>query len=336
MFKMIKTGISYYGSHFSDHIEDDMKNIAKHNCSYIVIAASEFDLGFYFPSIKKIAEIAKKNGLEVFLDFWAHGGTFGGEAASFFVMHNPRTCQISNRKRWIPSACHNNPRFQGFMLRTIEKCCTKLDIDGIFIDEPHFYFNPEKGVWGCRCRHCKSLFRKKYGTDMPTELTKQVKKFRYESSKAIIKKFCSYIKEINPKLLVTVCSKRSRRPMLTGVKWGDVCSLPSVDIFGSTTYWVRKKRYVKPESRVGKITQAIVNCTKRYGKKSEVWVQLFRLGKGREDEIARAIDIAASYKPDRIATWTFKGAENSILSCADPAKAWKILGKVYEKLRKQK
>ena len=110
MFK----GISYYGSHFPKHIEEDILEIKENNCNYIVIAASEFDLEFYTGAVKDTVNIAHRHGLKVFLDLWAYGGTFGGEAASFFVMKNPDACQISNKGEYLPRACFNNLKFQEF------------------------------------------------------------------------------------------------------------------------------------------------------------------------------------------------------------------------------
>lgn len=325
----MEKGVSYYGSHFLGHIDSDIKEIKESGCTYIVLAASEFDLGFYFPATKEVVNAAHRNGLKVFLDFWAHGGAFGGEAASFFVAENPGACQITNEGRKVMKACFNNPAFVEFMKSQVHKCCTELDIDGIFWDEPFFFpfFFPfgEDNSWACTCKHCKTAFREKYGFEMPLELTDEVRDFRIMSSIRFIEELSKYVKNIRPDILVTVCQIPQNRKY-----WPQICEIAEVDIISTDPYWTFGDIKVTPY--VLDISNELKEIAAKYGKKSEVWVQLFSIPKGTEGNISEAIDLVKKSGVDFISAWTFRAAQNSVLECGDWQKAWTCLKEGYQKI----
>jgi hypothetical protein len=324
----ISKGVSYYGSHFPEHIEKDILEIKSLNCDHIVLAASEFDIEFYTGSVKSSIELAHKHGLKVFLDLWAYGGTFGGEAASFFVMKNPDCCQRSNQGDYLPRACFNNPTFHDFIEKTIIKCLNEFHIDGFFWDEPHFFQSKTEPIWGCSCQVCKNKFMAQFGKEMPDQISSEVIKFRNESCLIFLRKFSKLIKKIKPEIQISICCFPKAKDK-HGFDWNEICKIKEIDIFGSDPYWISKNESM---DYIDKVSKEVMEVANRHNKKSEIWIQLYKIPAGREDEISEAVEIAAKYKPNYISAWTFRAAQNSILSCGDWKKAWDNLQQAYKRI----
>src|SRR3989339_167925 len=92
---MLKLGVSYFGSRIQRHVKEDMADIVKHNCNFVVHTLSETDMEFYQGTMRQIVDISREAGLEIWIDPWAVGGTFGGETYSRFVAENLDAREIS-------------------------------------------------------------------------------------------------------------------------------------------------------------------------------------------------------------------------------------------------
>ncbi|MDP3989994.1 MAG: family 10 glycosylhydrolase [archaeon] len=318
-------GISYYGSHFPEHIQADFKEIKEQGCDYVVLAASEYDIEFYQGSLKTMVEQAHSKGLKVFIDLWAFGGAFGGEAASFFIGRNPDSCQVSSRDEHLPRACFNQQKFQDFIEHTINFCLDYLNLDGFFWDEPHFFKSKTDESWGCYCQVCRDKFEQTYHTPMPTDLTPEVADFRNKSCLTFLQKFSKLIKQKKPNVLISICCFPKSKDKY-GFDWDEICQIEEIDIFGSDPYWMTKNKDV---NYVEEVTKEVVEVAKRHNKKSEIWIQLFKIPQGREDEIKQAVEYAAKQNPDYISAWTFRAAQNSVLECGDWKKSWSTLKEAY-------
>jgi len=321
-------GISYYGSHFPEDIERNLEEIKKAGCNYIVFAASEFEMGFYYPSSKKLVEIVHKKGLKVFLDLWAHGRAFGGEGASFFLMYNQDVSQISNKNKIIPRACFNNEKFRKFIEASIKKGMA-LGIDGFFWDEPHFQVFQNKEEFTCFCNSCKKKFKKQYNKDIPNTLTEEFKEFKENSILEFLKEYSELIKKTNKNVLISICVFPQNKD--ESVSWNKICSIKEIDIFGSNPYWLRREKNV---NYVRNVTKQVVSITKKYKKMSEIWIQLYKIPKGKEEEISKAIKLVYKEHPDYISAWTFRAGAESTLQCDDWKKCWSKLNESYKKIRK--
>ena len=51
-----QTGISYYGLNYVEHAEADFKEMVSHGCNTVILAITEFDMDFWFPSINPVGE----------------------------------------------------------------------------------------------------------------------------------------------------------------------------------------------------------------------------------------------------------------------------------------
>ena len=93
----METGVSYYGSRILRHVQADLEDIVDHGCTYVVHTFSEADLLFYRQTMAAIVKATHAAGLKAWLDPWAFGGVFGGEALSLYVARLPNHRQVPNR-----------------------------------------------------------------------------------------------------------------------------------------------------------------------------------------------------------------------------------------------
>ena len=133
--------------------------------------------------MKEIVDVSHANGLEVQMNPWGVGRTFGGEAESRFVLFRPDACQVLDDGRRVPAGCLNHPDYRAYC-RDWADAALEAGADLTFWDEPHWVVpdhvgidDPEGKRWGCRCDVC----RERFGDEMPTELTDEVLAFREAS-----------------------------------------------------------------------------------------------------------------------------------------------------------
>jgi hypothetical protein len=163
---------------------------------------------------------------------------------------------------------------------------------------------------------------------MPNELTEEILKFRADSLIKFLSEFSRLIKEKNKNILVSICVfPQERDPNLS---WDDICSISGLDIFGSDPYWQRRGEKVE---YVRKVTKQVVDVAKKHGKKSEIWIQCYKIPSGMGREIKQAVKLAASENPDYISAWTFRCGAFSVLSCENWEKCWKNLSEEYKEIQ---
>ncbi len=97
-----ETGVSYYGLSYVEHAQRDFQEMIDHNCTAVLLALSEFDLDFWRPNIREIAQAGKEMGLTVYLDTWGIGKWFGGEPPSVFLTNNSGNRQVQRNLQGLP------------------------------------------------------------------------------------------------------------------------------------------------------------------------------------------------------------------------------------------
>ena len=209
-----QTAVSYYGLNYVEHAEKDFKEMIDHGCTTVVLAITEFDMDFWFPSINPIIKKAHEIGLKVILDPWGIGKYFGGEQISLFLQNNINNRQVSAiTGEALPYACFNTNSFRDYFQGICLKLAKETEADGFFWDEPHYampksYASITGGAgedWTCRCSVCQKKFSDYYGYEMPKIMNDDVKQFRWREALFILEDTSRKIKEINNKLEITAC-----------------------------------------------------------------------------------------------------------------------------------
>jgi hypothetical protein len=336
----MKKGISYFARTRLEHYKEDMAEIKRNGCNFVVHTFSESDLEFAKGSIEKLVKLSHDEGLEVWLDPWAVGGVFGGESYSQFASLNLDSRQISAKGESLPAACFNSDKFKAYIREWVDSA-VEIGADNIFWDEPHFYIykeniDEEEGteLWSCRCNSCQKKFKAKYGYELPLKINKDVQDFKERSIAAFITDMASYVKGKGKENSFCFLPRYEH---IGGVRnWETFAGIGDLDIIGTDPYWPTDIEITKDDviKKVSFFSRKIKELCDKYNKIGQIWILNFKIKSGTEDYIRVAVDTAYKEGIRNIAAWSYYGTEMMAkLSSDDPALVWKTLGKSYQKLR---
>ncbi|MFQ5630588.1 MAG: hypothetical protein ACE5I1_17585 [bacterium] len=327
-----KTGVSYFGNRNPRHFLIDLEEIISHHCNFIVHTFSENDQLFYQGTMHELVEISKGAGLEVYLDPWGVGRVFGGEAFSDFALKNRSNCQKLFSGQLAPAVCFNNPAFIDFIMKWIDDAAA-IGADVLFWDEPHFYndFSREEAVndLACICDSCQKKFKIFYGEKFPMAANEDFYRFREDAMVEFLSTLCSYAKTKNMRNCICLLPMQEKA---FGVSdWEKIAQISDLDLLATDPYWISFDRNL---DYVGENVTRIVKLAKRYSLEPQVWIQNFKIPKGREPEILEAIAMAYAEGVRNIAAWSYYGTEYmSYLKCDNPKEVWDLLCEVYGKIQ---
>jgi hypothetical protein len=329
----MKTGVAYHDVRNPVHVRADLQDMVEHHCSFVVHTFSEADLIFYRRAMKEIVKASHDLGLEVYVDPWAVGGVFGGEALSRFVAEN-----LADRQRFadgtsVPAACMNSREFRSFMRRWIE-AAAEIGTDIVFWDEPRFFVRDLMAGasgrrWACRCATCRELFTKRLGLAMPEEMDADVIAFREATLVEFFTELCDHARVCGMKNALCVLPQEDARRGVSN--WEALAAIGSLDIFGTDPYWAFWGQPLEPYLR--ETTRKAKAISEKYGRELQMWVLAFLIPEGREDEVTRAVEIFHEEGVRNIAAWSYGGGGWTYARSQNPEKVWENLGKAFGKLR---
>jgi len=338
----MKTGVSYFARSRLKHLKEDMDEIKRNNCDFVVHTFSESDQEFFKVTIERLIKISHDAGLEVWLDPWGVGGVFGGESYSAFASRNLDSRQISSRGDSLPVACFNSAKFRKFV-RTWVDTAIKVGADNIFWDEPHFYIYKENveekigtGLWSCKCPSCSKLFKVKYGRPIPEKMDKDLQEFKEDSIAGFIEEMAGYVKAKNSKLKNSFCFLPLAGPVGGVRNWEKFAGIKPLDIVGTDPYWPsdRPVSAGEVEKKVALFSKKIKGLCDKFGKEPQIWILNFNLIAGTEDNIKVAVDTAFKEGVRNLAAWSYYGTEMmGALSSQRPDVVWQTLGKSYREVK---
>ncbi len=360
----METGVSYFSSRTLRHVRADLQDIIEHGCTYVVHCFTETDLAYYRATMREIAQATREAHLEVWLDPWGLCGIFSGETFTRFPLDHPETWQVLSDGRRVGAACPNHPETRKFVREWIDACAAAGG-DVLFWDEPHFYAGLWRGdfsgAWACRCEVCLSLFRDRFGHEMPSDFTPQVRVFREASLLDLLSDLCRTGHEKGLRnalcLLPTDLSvhgfpqpeDRLRRALerhfanadpgaveaMMHIGVGDfetAASIPDLNIFGCDPYWYLFGTEAEPFMRAyGEAAQA---AAQKDSRGLQLWVQAFSVPEGREEELRTGFRVAEEIGATHVAAWSYEAtASMSQIRCARPDVVWSLLGEEFRRLR---
>ena len=327
---MVKLGVSYYGNRIPWRVKEDLQEIKKAGCTYVVFTFSEEDFEFYQGAFAEMIRHAHDLGLEVWLDPWAVGQAFGGETYSALVARQLSLRQISSTGESLAIACPNHPDFRDYLLKWVA-AGKKLGADVLFWDEPHFNIYPEPAgdaqpkLWACRCLVCQELFKKKTGHPMPDLLTPEVRAFKEDSLVEITTFLCDAT--VAQGLKASVCVLPFENSSTVN-DWGKVAAIPSLWSIGTDPYWQPHQPDVA--KFVGRQARRIADLAAQHKKEPHLWILNFNIPKGEEKNIRIAIEAGEAAGIRNFAAWSYYGASYINLRAEDPAAVWKMLSDCYQ------
>jgi hypothetical protein len=318
-----KYGVSYYGSYHKDRIKSDIDEIKSSGFDILVLAVSENDWNNFRGVVKFSADYAKSLGLEVIVDLWGFAGCFGGEAGSSFLANNPETRQVLNNGEAVAMACINNAKLREFLKSTLDEMAKGLDIDGFFIDEPHFFYDPIRGQYACHCKECVRIAASQ-GLDLSDK--RQLLKHKNASIVSFSTTITRYVKQLDPRLLTILCVFPEERD--AAYSKADLAGIISLDVISTDPYWEDpywKGLFEVDDDFVVRKTRELNAVAKKNKKISEVWIQGFSIKRGHERLIEKYLKAVSDEKPDRVMIWTYRCGWGSSVSCDDPELCWSVV-----------
>jgi hypothetical protein len=316
-------GVSYYGVYDPESAAGDFAAMRESGLNAVLIGVSEFDYWFWRKALGEVLREASAQGLSSYVDLWGWGKVFGGEPGSIYVEKNPEDLQKSWDGSVIPAACMNSG-FRKFVLESLQDICENYEFDGIFVDEPHYGRAGE--AWGCCCDRCEGLFEERFGRRLERGLSEDVVRFRESSMLQFLSDIVDVVKAAGKG--VTICMlpfEGEKRRLVGAPDWDEIRALDA-DVLATDPYWI-----TFGEDMATFVKRHVVRLLKAChgaGKKAQVWVQLFNVPEGREEELAKGIDFIEKLEVDgkgvdSLFGWPFLAGKNSILTSDRPELVWK-------------
>jgi hypothetical protein len=334
-----ETGVAYYGCAQVDHAREDFKEMVAHNCNAVLLAVSEFDCEHWWPAMREISRIAKKEfGLTVHVNMWGFGRVFGGEPISAFLQDHEDCRQImAESGRSCAAACVNS-YFREYYLSWVKAFVRDLTWDYLFQDEPH-YAVPSAPEWTCHCPTCQQLFKERFGHKMPKELTDEVRRFREDSLVGLLLEAARLVKSMDSSKKVITCLLPGGGEISGIEDWSRIASAKEIDVLSTDPY---PYAFDKPATLpyVTEVTRKALKLCKDYGKMSQIWVQLFSVPASKTEEVKDTVKLideleVEGKKVDSIFAWSYRGTKGTTISCNKPDLAWKLLGEAFAKVLKK-
>ncbi len=317
-----RTGAAYFGVRIPRHAERDLEDLARRGFTGVLHTFSENDLEYYRDTMARIVGASHALGLEVQMNPWGVGRTFGGEAESRFVMRNLDACQVLDDGRRVGAACLNHPRYRTF-LKEWADAALEAGADLVFWDEPHWVVPlhvgvDEPGRWGCCCEVC----RERFGTDFPRELTDEVLAFREASMVDFLGELTGHVRARGGRN--TICLLPAVEGAYGIADWDAVASLPGVDVFATDPYWMDNDGEAAPFVR--RFADLLGATCARHDVSSELWVPTFRLTAADIPDLEAAVAEARAAGVERLWVWGYEGcAHMSHLATPDSGEVWERL-----------
>lgn len=324
----MKFGVSYFGNRIFEHVREDILRLRDMGFDILVHTYSENDFAFYRETMRDLIDYSSDMDFENWVDPWGWGGVFGGEAFSGFLQMNPKEGQVNNLGEYTGGVCFLSKMFRDRMKEWID-AVADTEADAIFWDEPHFQMNtvdfPKE--WTCRCERCRSAFEERYGYPMPEVYNDDVSEFRSEGVRDFFEEMTSYAKEKGLKNVLCFLPIESDS---FGIRdYEALARLETIDNVGSDPYWLAFDKPLK--EFVGSASERILDLSKRHGKDHHLWIQAFKIPKGKEKELKIAYEIAKEKGISTILFWGVYACKHmSHIAPDDPERVWETVRKILD------
>jgi len=277
-------------------VKHDFERIRATGAGSIVYALHELEQQRWPRDLKRGFCQARDAGLKVHLSFGRYGNLFAGPSLipSWYTVRHPQSRVMDRHGRHHEISCFNHQSFRTWLFKEVEYYLQTYPIDGIFIDEP-------RGLdITCFCSVCRALCPDV--TDLP--------RFRRRSMIDFLGDLCSCAKRVNADVKTTVVLLPQDLYQVD-----ELAMLPQIDTIGCHLFWNLLNEDV---TMVGKRGSNLVEMTRKYKKRSQLWLQNFNLDESNEEELALAFTELLSAEPDELGCYYYW--RNNV----DPDRVWEL------------
>ena len=317
----MKLGLTYVSTHLPYHIKADMETIKSIGCDEVLFAIQENHINTLDGAVRFGPKLAKEADLVPYVVLWGFANTFGGGRISNFMLDNQDVWRVAKDGTKIPMGCLNNPKLaDGFLKLT--NLCRDYGFMGTFIDEP----TPQE----CFCENCQQKFREMFRKDLVSAYgSKEYIQFQRTTVVTYTSSVCAAVKKLDSKLKTFCCVMPHDKECFHAV-----AKIPELDVFATDPYWlVEKDKTIEWAVELAVMAKKEADTN---NKESQVWLNLWKIPAGREEEIYSGGKKLAEVGCDSLYTWGYKGALGTVEECDDPDRAWSYFCKLYKELSKQK
>jgi hypothetical protein len=302
------------GHYTKEAIRTELEDIYRQGFDEVVLACQENDFHHFTGKVQWTPAIAHELGIKVLINLWGYASAFGGGRISRVVADFPESMVVDEQGRprplnWdgdtIQPGCPNHPKIVE-RARVHAAAAIAAGADGFFWDEPTKF--------NCYCGACRALFRAHFRADLVGAPAADVAAFRNHSIALWVEGMSHWVKAKNASLVTSTCVMTTDRD-----GWPAVASSPSLDSLGTDTYWEFSG---EPLAWMEEPCRALLVAARAAGKSPHLWLQCWKLHRGREAEIETAAKMLATYGPDTLYVWAYRGQLGTTETCEEPELAW--------------
>ena len=303
-----------------------MRDLAERGFTGVLHTYSENDLAYYRDQMTRIVAASHDAGLEVQVGPWGLGGVFGGEAESIFAMRFPHLGQVFADGRHVSVPCPSRPEFRAYV-RDWATAAVESGADRIFWDEPHWAhprrFDEPASNWTCVCESCRTQFNERFGVEMPTQLTPEVRSFREKVLVELLTDAVVHVRSLGGRS--TVCLLPPVEGQHVGIdEWEPVAAIDGLDTLATDPYW--SFFGLDAAEFVGGTSARLVEIAAAHGLMPQIWIQGYWLTPEQGDEIRVAVDAARAAGVDDLWTWGYEACGHmTYLQTQQPGLVWNEL-----------
>ena len=315
---ILKLGVTYIASHLPDHIKEDMAELVEIGCKDVLFAVQENHLITLQGAVKYGPDLAKKAGLKPQAVIWGFANTFGGGRISKAMLNDQSLWRIKADDSREPLACLNNPVLTDHLSKYTEQLFN-AGFELIFVDEPT--------KQDCFCEHCRTSFESDFGGDLLNATgTEDYNKFLNQTTINYTKRACDAVKEVSSDLETACCLMHHDREC-----WIEAAKIENLDMLGTDPYWLVPICDISFAEALDCANEMKRICQTN-GKKSQFWLNCWRIPKGSEEEIYTGGKQLAQIEFDSFFTWSYKAGLGTDEECANTNLAWQSVVRLYKEI----
>ncbi|WP_433627468.1 hypothetical protein [Halomicrococcus sp. NG-SE-24] len=321
----LETGTSYFDVMDVRHAERDLDRFRDAGLDAVLHTFSERDREYFERTKADLVAASHDRDFTVYVNPWAVGGVFGGEAYSGLVAREPSVRQRLASGERVPAACFNDPDFREYV-RGWTRDAVDIGADVLFWDEPHWYnvdwFREYAADdWSCRCEHCRERYRERFDEPMPVTETEAVTRFREESLLDFLDEMMALGHERGAENAVCLMPKKTADYGFSD--WSRVATNDHLDVLATDPYWEAFGESNDPESFVAEFGETVSSLAADNDLRSQLWVQGFDLEAGAAADVRAATRAALDVGVDSLFTWGYDGCRTiSGIAADEPDAVW--------------
>jgi hypothetical protein len=276
--------VAYFHPFFHpDTVRRDFDQIRAAGANAVVCAIHEQEEQRWPRDFERGLRIAQDAGLKVYLSLGRFGNLFAGPAfmPSWYTFQHAQSVVKDRHGRSHEMTCFNYEPFRAWFYKEVQYYVTSYPVNGILIDEPRM---PDVT---CFCSVCRALC---------PDIT-DLANFRRRSMVHFLSGLFSTVKEVQRHMRTSMVLLPQDLSFID-----DLATIDSLDSIGCHLFWQLLDADVDEMEQWG---HTVVDTVKRYGKRSQLWLQNFNLDEEHEPMLEQSFTRLLGSEPDEVACYYF-------------------------------